>query len=124
MGRALDARIREAANPKEALGARLPRLRELAAAVTDVPLLLQTGRDRQAMEIVSDFTELFQKLLDIVPFLPKDGERDRAFEELNPILRQILSAFDAKDFVLIGDLFEYEVAPRLGKLSPLLEKCV
>lgn len=124
VGVVLDSRIKEAADPREAIGTQLPRLRELATAVIDVPLLLQTGRDRQAMEMVSAFTELFQKLLDIVPFLPKDGERDRVFEELNPILHQILSAFDARDFVLIGDLFEYEVAPRLGRLTPLLEKCL
>jgi hypothetical protein len=122
LGAALDARIKAASNPQEALKDRLPRLRELQAAIPDVPLFLQTGKDRQAMDIVTDFTELFQKLLDIVPFLPKDGERDRVFEELNPILRQILQAFDARDFVLIGDLFEYEVAPRLGRLAPLLEK--
>ncbi len=124
VGLALESRIKEAANPREALTGQLPRLRELASTVADVPLLLQTGKDRQAMEMVSAFTELFQKLLDIVPFLPKDGERDRVFEELNPILHQILSAFDARDFVLIGDLFEYEVAPRLGRLTPLLEKCL
>jgi hypothetical protein len=121
LGGALDARITEAAHPQEAVKAHLPKLRELHARMPDVPLLLQTGKDRQAMEIVAGFSELLQKLLDIVPFLPKDGEREKIFEELNPILKQVVTAFDAKDFVLIGDLFEYEIAPRLGRLVPLLD---
>ena len=41
---------------------------------------------------------------------------------MNGVLRDLLAAFNAKDSILIGDLLEYEVAPRLGKLLPLLEE--
>jgi hypothetical protein len=35
------------------------------------------------------------------------------FADFNGILRELLGAFDTKDTVLIGDLLEYEVAPRI-----------
>jgi hypothetical protein len=35
----------------------------------------------------------------------------------------LIAAFQAKDLVLIGDLFEYEIAPRIDRLLPLLERC-
>ena len=44
--------------------------------------------------------------------------------ELTPVLRELVAAFDAKDSVLIGDLLEYEVAPRVERLMPLLEATV
>ncbi len=119
----LGKRIDEATHPRESLKSYIAELRLLHGRISDVSVLLQTGKDRQAMETVVGFSELVQKLLDIVPYLPKDAEREKLFAELNPVLREIISAFDARDFVLIGDLFEYEVAPRIGKLLPLLEKC-
>jgi hypothetical protein len=96
----------------------------MIGSVSEVSLLLQTGKDRQAMDRIIRFSEVTQRLLDIVPFLPKDDERHKLFEELNPVLRQLLEAFDSKDLVLIGDLFEYEVAPRLTGLLPALERCL
>ena len=44
------------------------------------------------------------------------------YQELNGILTELLEAFDAKDSVLIGDLMEYEVAPRLEQLQTFLQE--
>ena len=81
---------------------------------------LQTGRDREAMAVVTDLCDAVQRLLPLVPFLPRDPGRERLVTELNATLRDLLAAFEAKDTVLIGDLAEYEVAPRLAGLLPLL----
>ena len=43
-------------------------------------------------------------------------------EELNKILKELLEAFAAKDSVLIGDLMEYEIAPRLEQLRAFLQE--
>ena len=53
---------------------------------------------------------------------PPDGERGRLIAELTPFLRDLVAAFDVKDTVLIGDLLEYEIAPRMERLAPLLER--
>jgi hypothetical protein len=57
-----------------------------------------------------------------VPFLSPDPERGRLLAELTPVLREVVAAFGARDSVLIGDLLEYEVAPRLARLAPSLER--
>jgi hypothetical protein len=124
MRKELARRVQEATHPKETLKAHLEDLKGIQARIGEVSVLLQTGKDRQAMETVIGFSELVQKLLGLVRFLPRDSQREKLFEELNTVLRQLISAFDAKDLVLIGDLFEYEVAPRIGRLLPLLEKCL
>ncbi len=119
--RILAERIQEASHPRETLKARAAELRIMMGKIAEVSVLLSTGKDKRAMDTVVAFTESVQRLLSLVPFLPKDEKRERLFGELTPILRELVSAFDAKDLVLIGDLFEYEIAPRLGRLLPLLE---
>ena len=119
---ALGRRISAASRPRESLGRCLSALRGSLGLLPGVSLLLQTGRDRQAMAAVVDFADGVQALLALLPFLPPDPRRDALFGELTAALRDLVAAFDAKDSVLIGDLLEYEVSPRLEKILPLLEE--
>ncbi|MGO9410226.1 MAG: hypothetical protein ACLQCB_05665 [Spirochaetia bacterium] len=118
----LSRRIADAAQPREALARRMSDLRARVDQLPEVSVLLQTGKDKAAMETVIGFTDTVQSVLALVPFLPPDQERGRLIADLNPVLRDLVAAFDAKDSVLIGDLLEYEVAPRVTRLMPLLEQ--
>jgi len=113
-------RLNEAEHPQEALARGAGQLRASMAELKEVSVLLQTGRDRPAMESIIRFADATQAVMDLLPFLPPDLERSRLFAELTPVLRELVGAFDSKDSVLIGDLLEYEVAPRLEKLAPFL----
>jgi hypothetical protein len=88
--------------------------------LAEVAVQLQTGRDREAMATVAGICDAVQRLLPLLSFLPRDGERERLIVDLNATLRDLAAALEAKDTVLIGDLAEYEVAPRLARLLPLL----
>jgi hypothetical protein len=117
----LDRRIAEAEQPQEALALRAAEVRESLGRLPEVSVLLQTGRDKAAMEIVIGFTDAVQSVLDLIPFLPPDPEGGKLIAELTPFLRDLVSAFGSKDSVLIGDLLEYEILPRMERLTPLLE---
>ena len=121
MRAALDSRIADATHPKEALARCASRIRSLLGSLTEVSVLLQTGRDKAAMDIVIGFSDAVQELLDLMPFLSPNAERGRLIGELTPFLRDLVSAFDVKDTVMIGDLLEYEISPRMERLAPLLE---
>ena len=52
-----------------------------------------------------------------------DGRTLPAFcRELNAVLGELIEAFQARDSVLIGDLMEYEMAPRLQTLRAFLNE--
>ena len=74
------------------------------------------------MDIVIGFADTVQALLMLVPFLSPDPERGKLLAEFTPVLKELVAAFGTKDSVLIGDLLEYEIAPRMQRLAPLLEK--
>jgi hypothetical protein len=120
--------LQETDDPRQAL----PRVRaELMGALAEleqVSVLLQTGRDREAMGKVIVFSELTQGLLRLIarlgatapagpPLLVAGRPLDEFQAALNGVLRQLLEAFDARDTVLIGDLLEYEAAPLLRQLA-------
>lgn len=92
----------------------------LLAGLGEVPVQLQTGRDRDAMATVTALCDAVQRLLPLLAFLPRDAEREGLIVELNATLGELATALAARDTVLIGDLAEYEVAPRLARLVPLL----
>ena len=117
----LERRIAEASRPGETLSRRAAGLRESLGRLPEVSVLLQTGRDKAAMEIVIGFTDAVQSVLDLLPFLPPDQGRGKLIAELTPFLRDLVSAFGSKDSILIGDLLEYEILPRMERLTPLLE---
>jgi hypothetical protein len=96
-------------------------LKSYVQRLPEVSVLLQTGKDKAAMDTIIGFTDTVHSVLALVPFLPPDPERGRLIADLTPVLRDLVAAFDAKDSVLIGDLLEYEVAPRITKLMPFLE---
>jgi hypothetical protein len=118
----LQARIADASRPADALARCAAGVRASAARLPEVSLLLQTGRDKDAMDIVIGFADTVQALLMLVPFLAPDPERGKLLAEFTPVLKELVAAFGTKDSVLIGDLLEYEIAPRMQRLTPLLEK--
>jgi hypothetical protein len=118
----LQRRISDASRPADALARCAAGVRDSLARLPEVSLLLQTGRDKDAMDIVIGFTDTVQSLLVLVPFLAPDPERGKVLAEFTPVLRELVAAFDSKDSVLIGDLLEYEITPRMQRLAPHLEK--
>ena len=130
----IEGRIREIANPllelqstASLLAAQVPRLEE-------VPILLQTGKEREAMQMVIAFTELGEKLNRLYPLLTarededlssrtiRDLPFDSFYQELNGHLRELTEAIEAEDTIMIGDLLEYEIAPKLADLVEAIDR--
>ena len=124
----LKSRIKEVTTPFTELQETTEKLKILIPVITDVALMLQTGNDKKAMDSVLQFIDLSEKLIRIFPFLVEQGYTDIRnqsigndnfsdfYKDLNDILLELLEAFDIKDSILIGDLMEYEIVPRLDKL--------
>ncbi len=119
----LKERIKEILHPREEIESVGLLLQRLMPQISEVSLLLQNGEDQKAMSLVIHFTELFSKFLRLMNLLmQEDQTEDLAsfHEEMNGILAELIEAFQAEDSVLIGDLLEYEVVPRMEDLPNLI----
>jgi hypothetical protein len=118
-------RLQENQDPKAALKTLSEALTVCIEEVGEISILLQTGKDKQAMDTIVRFSELSQNLARLVTSLfPENSNQELKdfYQEFGGILSELLEAFEAKDSVLIGDLMEYEVAPRLERLRTILQE--
>ncbi len=130
----LSSMMHEIADPAAEIKALAPLLRDSLGGIGDVAVLLQTGKDREAMTQLINFIEILQKLIRVVHFLNEhalidlgiieiDGSRIEDFaSDLNGFLRELTAAMESGDSVLIGDLLEYEIEPKLTGFLASLER--
>ncbi len=130
---AIEKRLHEMENPNTELASAASRLRESVERLSEVSVMLQTGRDQEAMQEIVHFAELSSQIIRLYPSLKQAGGVDFAsvevdgtsfpdfYAEFNGILGELIEAFGAEDSVLIGDLLEYEVSPRLEKLKSYID---
>jgi len=123
--------IRDIENPKESLNTLTEELKKASEGISEVSILLQTGRDREAMGNIIKFSNLTGRLFRILSSLSSSGvvninelkignkSSKEFYEELNSNLKELIEAFKTNDSVLIGDLLEYEIAPRIEMLIAL-----
>lgn len=137
----IDERMRELENPASELCGMEKIIDSITGRLEELPLDIQTGKDRKASETIQIFTAITEKIfrifnifksegfpvetVKITPpsFTNSSGENsgdERAeipikdfLDEFSGALKQMLAAYEQKDAVLVGDLAEYEMAPRL-----------
>ncbi len=99
----------------------------LMPQMENVSLMLQTGKDREAMDVIIRFTELFQKLLRVFTFLPEETKENHHdglkeyIKDMSGVLKELTEAFSSEDSVLMGDLMEYEILPRMKSFPRFFE---
>ncbi len=126
----IQGRIDEIENPLKAGKDTHEDLIQLLPEMEEVSLLLQTGKDRDAMNIIVRFSELFQKVLRIYSFIPEKDKlknRDKIKEhatEISQVLKDLSQAFVAEDSVLMGDLVEYEILPRISDFLTIFKDII
>ena len=121
-----EERIREISGPALEIEGCEALVKNVAARMEELPLDVQTGKDQRAAETIQLFSRTCEKLFRIffvfeseglsLDTFVVDGLSGRTFmEEFNAALTEISAAYENRDTVLVGDLSEYELAPRLLK---------
>ena len=133
----LSERIREIENPSQEISALKPITEEIAKRLEDMPLDMQTGKDLKAAETITLFSGLTEKIFRLIFLFSHFGTDIKSIqldsingseqqslsgsiEEFKAALKELITAYENKDTVLVGDLAEYELAPRLRSLTSAL----
>ncbi|MBN2618156.1 MAG: hypothetical protein JXR64_07560 [Spirochaetales bacterium] len=119
----LTERLNEYTNTKEELKTSIEVLYMLKDEIENVSIFLQTGKAKDAGIIMSKFTSSFHKVLRILNFNLKNkdivGEVDvlSLLTGIDDILNDLVDGYENKDTVLIGDILEYELTPKIEILK-------
>ncbi len=106
---------------------------ELSDMLMELPVKLQAGKDKEASILIgklADFVEKFchtatlsALFADIYQKINIDGKKiNEFFQEFSQILNDFEQAIASKDTVLMGDLAEYEISPRLLAIAKTIEE--
>ena len=106
---------------------------ELSEQMENIPVALQSGKNAQASESikkVADSIDNFCHIAALASLFPQDfgttkidGKQfSEFFEDFSPVLSDFEQALANNDTILIGDLSEYEICPRLKAISQALNE--
>jgi hypothetical protein len=114
-----EERLREIENPAAEFESLRTLVSETCARLVDLPLDIQTGKDGRAAQTIQAFSGITEKIFRIFKLFNNPAcERSVAslIGEFNTSARELSDAYERHDTVLVGDLAEYEMAPRLQEL--------
>jgi len=128
-------RIREIEDPSRELAGSQTLIAEVAKRLEELPLDIQTGKDGRAAETISVFSTLAEKVYRLLFLYKHYGAAYENIEvqlpdgnltfkdylvEFSTALKELACAYENNDTVLVGDLAEYELSPRLLCLTGIL----
>jgi hypothetical protein len=130
-GGLVDERLRELKDPTGELEKTGTLIAETVKRLEDLPLDIQTGKDGRAAETIGLFSCVGEKIFRLFNLMQTGGyalDHLKAgdaplkdyIEEFDSALKELLAAYESGDVVLVGDLAEYELAPRLQNLYTII----
>jgi hypothetical protein len=127
----IEEMLREVNDPVKEFESIEPLVNETCKRLIDLPLDIQTGKDAKAAQTIQVFSGITEKILRILGqlniqgFLPQpDSEKPfvKIIVDFGDVVKELLEAYERQDTVLVGDLAEYEAAPKLKELFSVIMK--
>jgi len=120
LDRLLEQRQRELIDPDHEMRSVITVLTGLTDRLESVPVMLQSGAEKDALTTIGTFSETVSTFIRILPHVavqhPELEIPADLLPAINGFLSEIEDALSTSDMVLLGDLVEYEVVPRFREL--------
>lgn len=106
---------------------------ELSDQLLELPVKLQAGKDKEATVLIAKLADFIEKFChtaalsalftEVYKKISIDGKNiNEFFQDFSQILNDFEQAIATKDTVLMGDLAEYEISPRLLSIAKTIEE--
>jgi len=130
-----EERLREVTEPVKEFANIDPVLDEICLKLVDLPLDIQTGKDKKAAQTIQLFTAVTEKIFRVYYQIETQGFFDEKktekkeqiitqITEFTDVLKELLDAYEKNDSVLVGDLAEYEASVKIKEIySAIMENC-
>ncbi|MBQ4378590.1 MAG: hypothetical protein II821_05270 [Treponema sp.] len=118
---------------KAAFTAQLSECDAISKELLELPVKLQSGKDKEATDLIAKLADFIEKFChtatlsalfeEIYSKLLLDGKKvNEFFQDFSCILNDFEQAIASKDTVLMGDLAEYEISPRLNSIAKTIKE--
>lgn len=85
---------------------------------------IQEGREQNAIQIIPNISEGLDWVIQAVS-LTRDVQKDKIdISDISEHVKEVVEAFENEDYILVGDLFEYEIGPILERIEYEIKECI
>ncbi|BDR72887.1 hypothetical protein K144316041_15950 [Clostridium tetani] len=81
----------------------------LKEAIDSIFNYISEGKENNALDLIPDFAEGIEWLSQILVLTKEVHKKDLNIYGLNDILNEVVEAIENEDYILVGDLFKYEI---------------
>ncbi|WP_297417061.1 hypothetical protein [Clostridium sp.] len=89
----------------------------LKLGIEDLVGKINSGQENNAMLLIAEIADGLEWLINVVTLTVELHKGDISIESLKEKLEEVIEALENEDYVLTGDLFNYEILPILEEIQ-------
>ncbi|WP_297517630.1 hypothetical protein [uncultured Clostridium sp.] len=93
----------------------------LKGGIENLVLLMNEEKEQQGCSIISEVAEGIGWILDVARLTSDIIGEAEGIDEMDNFLSEIVEALENEDYILVSDLFNYEVLPVLENLHEVIK---
>jgi len=109
---------------KEVLNTVDEYLYNLINGVKNVSDLIQEGKEQEAFNLIAQVADGLQWVDEAINATKKYHDNELSLEQMNDFLQEISEALENEDYILVSDLFSYEIMPIVEKLHSKIKEYI
>jgi len=107
---------------------------DIMPKLSNVPILFQTGEDQEVMNIIKNLANILENSIGLFAIFKEDSKLhldkytvkevsfELFFKTMTEQLKELMTAIENNDSIMIGDLLEYEFLPNIEEIKNIFTK--
>lgn len=108
----------------EALNAANDYIEKLKTGIEDLVNKINSGEENNGVQLIPNIADGLQWLVNIIELTKDLHKGSISIENIKEQLGEIIEALENEDYVLLGDLFNYELLPILVNIQVDIKKVI
>lgn len=111
-------------NKMEALSDAYNYIDNLKNGIGDLSNAINSGDEKKGVKLIPLISDGIEWLTQVIRLTNDIYKEDVFIGNLNEKLKEIIEALDNEDYILVGDLFIYEISPILDEIKGNIGKLI
>jgi len=99
-------------------------MNNLKNGIVNLANMIQEGKEQEAINIIPQVVDGIQWIVQAIGLTKEVQKNEIAIAGLNEQLQEIIEALENEDYILVGDLFNYEILPILENIHEGIKETV
>lgn len=99
-------------------------MNNLKNGINSIVEKFQSGNESEALDILPLVIDGMQWMSQVILLTRDVQKKNLNFVEFNEKLEEIVEAIQNEDYILVGDLFEYEILPLLENIHIVIKQSI